>query len=56
MSKNSEFTDKLRSSGLRPTKQRRKLCEVLFNRDNTFHFTISDLAKIISKELYNYLN
>ena len=51
MSKNTEFTDKLRSSGLRPTKQRLKVCEVLFNRDNTFHFTINDLAKIISKEL-----
>ncbi len=51
MSKNLEFTDKLRSSGLRPTKQRLKICEVLFNRDNTFHFTINDLAKSISKEL-----
>ena len=51
MSKNTEFTDKLRSSGLRPTKQRLKVCEVLFNRDNTFHFTINDLAKIISEEL-----
>ena len=51
MSKNLEFTDKLRSSGLRPTKQRLKICEVLFNRDNTFHFTINDLATNISKEL-----
>ena len=51
MSKNLEFTDKLRSSGLRPTKQRLKICEVLFNRDDTFHFTINDLAKSISKEL-----
>ena len=51
MSKNLDFTDKLRSSGLRPTKQRLKICEVLFNRDNTFHFTINDLAKTISKEL-----
>ena len=51
MSKNLEFTDKLRRSGLRPTKQRLKICEVLFNRDNTFHFTINDLAKSISKEL-----
>ncbi len=51
MSKNLEFVDKLRSSGLRPTKQRLKICEVLFNRDNTFHFTINDLAKSISKEL-----
>jgi Fur family iron response transcriptional regulator len=51
MLKNNEFTDKLRSSGLRPTKQRLKICEVLFNRVNTFHFTISDLAKNISEQL-----
>ena len=51
MQKNSEFIDKLRSSGLRPTKQRLKICEVLFNRDNTFHFTIEDLAKNISHKL-----
>ena len=51
MQKNSEFIDKLRSSGLRPTKQRLKICEALFNRDDTFHFTINDLAKSISNEL-----
>ena len=51
MSKNLEFTDKLRSSGLRPTKQRLKICEVLFNRDITFHFTVNNLAERISKEL-----
>ena len=51
MSKNTEFTDKLRLSGLRPTKQRLKICEVLFNRDQTFHFTINDLAKNISDQL-----
>ena len=51
MLKNSEFIDKLRSSGLRPTKQRLKICEVLFNRDKTFHFTIQDLATQISKQL-----
>ena len=51
MLKNSEFIDKLRSSGLRPTKQRLKICEVLFNRDKTFHFTIQDLAMQISKQL-----
>ncbi len=51
MLKNAEFTNKLRSSGLRPTKQRLKICEVLFNRDHTFHFTINDLAKNISREL-----
>ena len=51
MSKNLEFIDKLRASGLRPTKQRLKICEVLFNRDKTFHFTIKDLANSISIEL-----
>ena len=51
MLKNSEFVDKLRLSGLRPTKQRLKICEVLFNREKTFHFTINDLAKSISEQL-----
>ena len=51
MLKNTEFIGKLRSSGLRPTKQRLKICEVLFNRDSTFHFTINDLAKNISDQL-----
>tara|TARA_B100000900_G_scaffold403924_1_gene411610 strand:+ start:495 stop:923 length:429 start_codon:yes stop_codon:yes gene_type:complete len=51
MLKNIEFIDKLRASGLRPTKQRLKICEVLFNREKTFHFTINDLAKSISEQL-----
>ena len=51
MSKNSEFIDKLRLSGLRPTKQRLKICEVLFDREKTFHFTINDLAKNISEKI-----
>ncbi len=51
MLKNSEFIDKLRASGLRPTKQRLKICEVLFNRDKTFHFTINHLAKNISEQI-----
>ena len=51
MLKNSEFIDKLRTSGLRPTKQRLKICEVLFNRDKTFHFTINHLSKIVSEKL-----
>ena len=45
------FIEKLRETGLRPTKQRVKICEVLFNRDKTFHFTINDLVKKISEEL-----
>ncbi len=51
MLKNNEFVDKLRSSGLRPTRQRLKLCKVLFNRSTTFHFTINDLKKQISEKL-----
>ena len=50
MDNNSIFIGKLRSSGLRPTKQRLKISKVLFNRKNTFHFTISDLFKILQKE------
>ena len=51
MTKNFNFIEKLRETGLRPTKQRVKICEVLFNRDKTFHFTINDLVKKISEEL-----
>ena len=47
---NTEFVNKLRISGLRPTKQRIKICEILFNREKTFHFTINDLSQIISKK------
>jgi len=46
----SNFINKLRNSGLRPTKQRIKICEVLFNEENTFHFTINDLVKKIKSE------
>ena len=50
MRNNSTFIDKLRSSGLRPTKQRISICKVLFERRNTFHFTISDLMKILGSK------
>ena len=49
MLNNSNYIDKLRTSGLRPTKQRIKICEILFNSEKTFHFTINDLVKKISK-------
>ena len=51
MSISEEFVVKLRESGLRPTRQRVKICEILFNRNNTFHFTISELAKLIVNEI-----
>ena len=47
----NNFVQKLRNSGLRPTKQRIKICEVLFSPDKTFHFTVNDLIKIIQEKL-----
>ena len=44
MSNNHLFIEKLRSSGLRPTKQRITICKLLFERKDTFHFTINDLS------------
>ena len=51
MTNNSIFINKLRKIGLRPTKQRVKICELLFLREKTFHFTINDLIKKISNEM-----
>ena len=51
MTKNCNFISKLRETGLRPTKQRVKICELLFLREKTFHFTINDLAKKIAGEM-----
>ena len=51
MKKNCNFINELREIGLRPTKQRVKICELLFLREKTFHFTINDLAKKISDEM-----
>ena len=50
---NSEaiYIEKLRNSGLRPTKQRIRICEVLFNREKTFHFSINELMKIIQTKI-----
>ena len=50
MNNNRDFIEKLRSSGLRPTKQRLEICKILFDRKKTFHFTIGDLSKILKKE------
>ena len=43
--------NKLRASGLRPTKQRLAISKILFNRKETFHFTIYQLKKIIEKNV-----
>jgi len=50
MDNNSIFIEKLRSSGLRPTKQRLKISKLLFDRKETFHFTIKDLSKILKNK------
>ena len=51
MKKDTNTINKLREIGLRPTKQRVKICELLFLREKTFHFTINDLVKKISNEM-----
>ena len=43
------YVQKLRSSNLRPTKQRLKICQFLFDREKTFHFTVETLNKKINK-------
>ena len=58
-------TQRLRASGLRPTKQRLALTKILFGKKKTFHFTIEQLKKIVEKTiekkistatLYNTIN
>tara|TARA_Y100001970_G_scaffold243435_1_gene308711 strand:- start:1991 stop:2389 length:399 start_codon:yes stop_codon:yes gene_type:complete len=51
-----KYIEKLRNSGLRPTKQRLQICEVLFDTKKTFHFTINDLANKIKKQLNNKIS
>mgnify|MGYP001193409590 FL=1 len=46
-----KYIEKLRNSGLRPTKQRIQICKVLFDNEKTFHFTVYDLANKIKKQL-----
>ena len=41
--------ERLRVSGLRRTKQRLAVCKILFDRKETFHFTIEKLKKIVEK-------
>ena len=51
-----KYIEKLRNSGLRPTKQRIQICEVLFDTERTFHFTINDLVNKIQKQLNNKIS
>ena len=65
MNEFTHYIKRLRSSGLRSTKQRIAICKVLFDRKETFHFTIEKLKKKIEKNtkskislatLYNTVN
>tara|TARA_B100000780_G_C20932965_1_gene371918 strand:- start:181 stop:597 length:417 start_codon:yes stop_codon:yes gene_type:complete len=50
MNQNFEIVNKLRSSKLRPTRQRIRIAEFLFKKEKTFHFTVENLNKIINKK------
>ena len=45
----NQYIYKLRSSGLRPTRQRLMISKLLFGKKETFHFTIENLSKLIEK-------
>ena len=48
--KKIDIFKKLRSSGLRPTKQRVEIAKFLFDRDKTFHFTVEGLENHLAKK------
>ena len=50
MNQNTEIVNKLRSSKLRPTKQRIRIADFLFKREKTFHFTVENLNKYLNKK------
>jgi Fur family iron response transcriptional regulator len=50
MKKIFKIANKLRSSGLRPTKQRIRIAEFLFERKKAFHFTVEDLDQLINRK------
>ena len=54
MPNKSNTIETLRTSGLRPTKQRVQLAKFLFDRDKTFHFNVEDLHKTINLIIIYY--
>ena len=46
----------MRNTGLRPTKQRLQICEVLFDTEKTFHFTINELDQKIKDKINNKIS
>ena len=51
-----KYIEKLRNSGLRPTKQRLQICKILFDVEKTFHFTINELDQKIKKQIGNKIS
>ena len=56
MNNNHLFVEIIRSSGLRPTRQRIEVCKILFARKETFHFTINQLENILRKKSNNKIS
>ena len=50
MNQKKTLINKLRTSGLRPTKQRILIAKNLFDRNKTFHFTVEKLNKDINRK------
>ena len=50
MNQKNEIINKLRGSGLRPTKQRILIAKNLFENSKTFHFTVETLNQKINKK------
>ena len=48
--KKIDILKKLRSSGLRPTKQRVEIAKFLFEREKTLHFTVESLNNLLAKK------
>ena len=56
ISETTPYIDRLRLSGLRPTKQRLTICKILFDGKETFHFTIDNLKKRIEQNTKSKLS
>ena len=51
-----KYIEKLRNSGLRPTKQRLQICELLFDTEKTFHCTVNELDQKIKDKIDNKIS
>ena len=56
MQQKKEIINKLRSSNLRPTKQRILIAKKLFDRKKTFHFTVETLNIAIHKKRHTRIS